>query len=245
MFSAPRRFPHASFTSSRGVPPKVAYYYKCLNPCFLTDQFRNSLNFEVKFEWFIWRTSEVLSGVRGSMNSASLCIAQCALVSSADRIPSCGDKQKGHPSEVGPTEARGPAWSTASAWGALRARPVRRSVAGLWGRPPLLPQPRVTASEACPRSRDCLSLPWPAWGRGGSGPSGRHRGDTGTSAVCECTGGLPRGCFTKEGWCWQRRMTVLSARLSSKTEAWDADMSFVHFAGFLLTQVRGLPWPRF
>lgn len=55
-------------------------------------------------------------------------------------------------------------------------------------------------------------------GSGGSGPLGFHRGHTGASTTSACTGGLPRGCSTKEGWCDSVCCTSeLLVRLKPKT----------------------------
>ena len=109
---------------------------------------------------------------------------------------------------------------------------------GEW--PPLPLSHCVTASEAWPQPRDCLSLPWPAWGLGGLGPFGLPQGTHRHIHKEHMFWGSTERVLYRGRVVWQ---CLLHVWAFSKTEAQDTNMPFVHIAGFLLHRWGGFPDP--
>ena len=183
------------------------------------------------------------------MNNTSLYTAQSALA----QLPRQGSwlwkQAKRASSESGTDpEARGPVWNTASIWGGpRRARPGQRSVTGLWGMAPLCPSATVSPLLRPDHNHVTASLyPDLRGGSGGSGPLDFHRGHTGTSTRSTCSGGLPRGCSTEEGWCDSVCCTSeLLVRLKPKTPTCrlcTLQGSCFTGEGASLTPILGQPW---
>lgn len=176
------------------------------------------------------------------MNNTSLYTAQSALAQ-LPRQDSWLWKQAKRASSGSGTdpEARGPVWNTASTWGGPAGRGLGRGRSpgcGEW--PPLPLSHCVTASEAWPHPRDCLSLPWPAWGLGGLGPFGLPQGTHRRIHNERMYWGSTERVLYQGRVVWQ---CLLHVWAFSKTEAQDTDMPFVHIAGFLLHRWGGFPDP--
>ena len=179
------------------------------------------------------------------MNSTSVYTAQSALAQLPRQDFWLWRQAEGRLSEVGLTEARGPAWNTASTWGGPAGRGLRR---GRWpgcGERP--PQPPCHRFWGLP-SITWLPLPTlTCVGARGLWPfgetQGRHRH---VHHACVYWGSAERVLYQGKMVLTVKDDSALcTSELLVKTEARDADVLFVHIAGFLLTQVRGLPWPRF